>query len=66
MGSFGFSEIVVILLLALLIFGPKKLPEIGRTLGSAIRELRKASRELSTSIQQLDADDEDDANTRRE
>ncbi|MCL6628335.1 MAG: twin-arginine translocase TatA/TatE family subunit [Armatimonadetes bacterium] len=56
MGSIQFPEIVIILLLALLLFGPKKLPEIGRTLGSAMRELRKAAQEFSTSVEQLDKD----------
>lgn len=54
MGSIQFPEMVVILLLALLIFGPKKLPEIGRTLGGAVRELRKAAREFSSTIEQMD------------
>lgn len=56
MGSIQFPEIVIILLLALLLFGPKKLPEIGRTLGSAMRELRKAAQEFSESVEQLDTD----------
>jgi len=56
MGSIQFPEIVIILLLALLLFGPKKLPEIGRTLGSAMRELRKAAQEFSASVEQLDKD----------
>jgi len=54
MGSIQFPEIVVILLIALLLFGPRKLPEIGRTLGTAMRELRKAAREFSSSIEQLE------------
>ena len=64
MGSLGFQEIAVIMLIALLIFGPKKLPEIGRTLGSAMRELRKAARDFSSSIEELDRDD--DQKTERE
>ncbi|MCX6375774.1 MAG: twin-arginine translocase TatA/TatE family subunit [Armatimonadetes bacterium] len=64
MGSLGFQEIAVIMLIALLIFGPKKLPEIGRTLGSAMRELRKAARDFSSSIEDLDRDD--DQKTERE
>ncbi len=38
----GFGEILFILLLALLFFGPKKLPEIGRAIGKAVREFRRA------------------------
>lgn len=58
MPSLGFQEIAVILLIALLVFGPKKLPEIGRTLGGAMRELRKAARDFSSSIEQLEAEDD--------
>ena len=56
MGSIQFPEIAVILLLALLLFGPKKLPEIGRTLGSAMRELKKAARDFTSSIEQIEDD----------
>jgi sec-independent protein translocase protein TatA len=63
MPSLGFQEIIVILLIALLVFGPKKLPEIGRTLGSAMRELRKASRDFSSSLENLDVEDEPDTHT---
>lgn len=50
MGSLGVSEIAFIFILALLIFGPKKLPEIGRTVGRGVAEFRKASSELKRSI----------------
>jgi TatA/E family protein of Tat protein translocase len=50
-GSLGFQEILVILVLALLIFGPRKLPEIGRTLGKSLAEFRKATNELKRSIE---------------
>ncbi|MCL6520067.1 MAG: twin-arginine translocase TatA/TatE family subunit [Armatimonadetes bacterium] len=59
MGSVQFPEIFVIMLLALLFFGPKKLPEIGRTMGKAIRELKKAAREFTSSVEEITADDED-------
>ena len=42
----GLPEMVVILVIALLVFGPKKLPEIGRSLGKAIRGFQDASREF--------------------
>ena len=61
MGSLGLPEIIFILLLALLIFGPKRLPEIGRTLGKGIAEFRKASNELKRTINaelSLDADEQ--------
>src|SRR5215203_6924302 len=50
MGSLGLPEIAFIFVLALLIFGPKKLPEIGRTLGRGMAEFRKATNELKRSI----------------
>jgi TatA/E family protein of Tat protein translocase len=43
MPSIGAPEIVVILVLALLVFGPKRLPEMGRSLGRSVREFKKAS-----------------------
>lgn len=43
MPSIGAPEIVIILVLALLVFGPKRLPEMGRSLGRAVREFRKAT-----------------------
>jgi len=60
MGSIQFPEIVVIMILALLLFGPKKLPEIGRTLGKAMRELRKAAREFSSSVEDMTSSDDKD------
>lgn len=46
MGSLGMQEIVIIFVLALLIFGPRKLPELGKTLGKGLAEFKKASNEL--------------------
>jgi len=44
------SEMIFIFVLALLIFGPKKLPELGKTLGKAMTEFRRASSELKTTF----------------
>jgi len=52
LGSLGFQEIALILVLALLIFGPRKLPEIGRTLGRSLGEFRRATTDLKRSIEQ--------------
>ena len=52
LGSIGMQEIVVILGLALLIFGPRKLPEIGKTLGRSLGEFRKATSDLKRSLEQ--------------
>ena len=49
MGQLGFPEIVVIFILALLVFGPKKLPELGKSLGKGLREFKKATNELKSS-----------------
>ncbi len=46
MGSLGMQEIIVIFVLALIVFGPRKLPEIGKALGKGIAEFKKASSEL--------------------
>ncbi|MGF1491569.1 MAG: TatA/E family twin arginine-targeting protein translocase [Microcoleaceae cyanobacterium] len=48
----GLPEMMVILVLALLVFGPKKLPEIGRSLGKAIRGFQEASREFENEVKQ--------------
>jgi sec-independent protein translocase protein TatA len=61
MFGLGVPEMIFILLLALLIFGPKKLPEIGRTLGKGMSEFRKASSELTRSINAELSLDEDPA-----
>jgi sec-independent protein translocase protein TatA len=50
MGSLGWQETLAIFILALILFGPKKLPELGRTLGKAITEFRRASSELRSSF----------------
>lgn len=55
----SFTHIILVLLIALVVFGPKKLPEVGRTLGAALREFRKASREFSASLEDLDVKDGD-------
>lgn len=49
-GSLGFPEMIFIFVLALLIFGPKKMPELGRTLGKAMAEFRKATTDLKRTI----------------
>ncbi len=45
MGNIGLPELVVILVLALLIFGAGKLPEVGRSLGNSIKEFKKAMKD---------------------
>jgi len=50
-GSLGGPELLLILVLALLIFGPRKLPEIGRTVGRSLAEFRKASTDFKMSLE---------------
>ena len=51
MGTLGMQEMIVIFVLALVLFGPKKLPELGRTIGKAITEFRRASNDLKASFE---------------
>jgi TatA/E family protein of Tat protein translocase len=50
-GSVGAPEFLLILVLALLLFGPRKLPQIGRTLGRALAEFRGATQEFKSSLE---------------
>lgn len=56
MPNLGFGEIVVILLVALLVFGPRKLPEVGRTVGKSLREFRRATSNLKAEFEEFDAE----------
>lgn len=51
MPSIGFGEIIVVLLVALIVFGPKRLPEIGRTMGKSMREFRRATSNLKREFE---------------
>lgn len=51
MGSIGFPELVVIFLVALVVFGPKRLPDLGRSIGRGLSEFRRASNDLKGSIE---------------
>lgn len=50
-GSIGMAEMVVIFLIALLIFGPRKLPELGKSLGRSLAEFKRASNELRNTLE---------------
>ncbi len=50
-GSIGMPELILIFVVALLVFGPKKLPEIGKSLGKGLAEFKKASDDLKKTIE---------------
>ena len=50
MGPIGMPELVIILVIALIVFGPRKLPELGRSLGRSIGEFKRASNELRSTL----------------
>jgi sec-independent protein translocase protein TatA len=62
--SIGFPEILVILAIALIVFGPKRLPEMGRTIGRSLREFRRTASEVRAEIEQDLDDDEPPRATR--
>jgi len=51
MGSIGGPELLLILVLAFLLFGPRRLPEIGRSLGKMMAEFRRATMEFRTGVE---------------
>ena len=50
-GSLGMPELIVIFVIALIVFGPRKLPELGRSLGRGIAEFKKATNDLQSSLE---------------
>ena len=51
-GPIGIWEMVIILVVALIVFGPRKLPELGRSLGKSLGEFKRASSELRSTLDQ--------------
>jgi len=60
MGSIGTQELIIILIIVLLLFGARRIPEIARSMGQGIREFKKATKEISADVNaSLDVKDED-------
>jgi len=51
-GSIGMPELIIIFVIALIIFGPRKLPELGKSLGKSLAEFKRASNELKTTLEE--------------
>jgi sec-independent protein translocase protein TatA len=51
-GSIGMPELIIIFIIALIVFGPRKLPELGRSLGRGIAEFKKASNEFQRTLEE--------------
>jgi len=51
-GSIGMQELIIIFVIALIIFGPRKLPELGRSLGKSLAEFKRASNELKSTLEE--------------
>ena len=51
-GSIGMPELVIIFVVALVIFGPRKLPELGRSLGKSLSEFKRASNDLRSTLEE--------------
>ena len=58
MGPLGFPELIIIFVVALIVFGPRKLPELGRSLGKSLTEFKRASNELRSTLDDEIRDEE--------
>lgn len=50
MGPIGIPELIILLVVALIVFGPRKLPELGRSLGRSLQEFKRASSDLRSTL----------------
>ena len=51
-GSIGMPELIIIFVIALIIFGPRKLPELGKSLGRSLSEFKRASNDLRNTLEE--------------
>jgi sec-independent protein translocase protein TatA len=66
-GSLGMPELIIIFVVALIIFGPRKLPELGRSLGRSLNEFKRASNELRNTLEEeVRVDEQREAIRKRE
>lgn len=66
-GSIGVPELIIIFTIALIIFGPRKLPELGRSLGRSLAEFKRASNELRNTLDdEIRADEQRELEARRQ
>ena len=60
MWNLGFQEVVIIFIIALVVFGPRKLPDLGKSLGKSLAEFKRASNELKRTWEdEVRAEDEE-------
>jgi len=52
LGPIGMQELIIIFVIALIVFGPRKLPQLGKSLGRSIAEFKRASNELRSTLEQ--------------
>ena len=60
MGRIGFSELLIILAVVLIFFGPAKLPALAKSMGQAVSEFRKGTKEISKEFEEMAKDVEED------
>ncbi|HAH50232.1 MAG TPA: twin-arginine translocase TatA/TatE family subunit [Balneola sp.] len=63
MGSFGTTEIIIIAIIVLVLFGAKRIPELAKGLGQGIKEFRKASSDIKKEIEESSRDIDDAVNS---
>lgn len=64
MGSFGTTEIIIIAIIVLVLFGAKRIPELAKGLGQGIQEFKKASTDIKKEIEDSSRDIEDAVNSK--